>query len=102
MLLPVMAMLLPAVNVTVLPTELASTAVPLAKMLPKANAEFCSKVRAVVPMMIGSLVVSFHCVSAYTVPSVTMTIIPASISPVVLPSVVRTQVPFEPEPTVST
>ena len=63
---------------------------------------FCWNVRAVVPTTIGLFVASTHCVSAYMVPSVTIKIMPASISPVALASVDRVQVPFDPVPGVVT
>ena len=59
-LLPVIEMLSPALNEIVLPTELANTAVPLAFTLPNANAEFCSNISSLTPIVIGSLVVNFH------------------------------------------
>ena len=58
--------------------------------------------RAVTPIVIGSLVMSFHCVSLYSVPSVTMTIVPALSSPDSLVSIDLIQVPLEPVPNTDT
>ena len=54
------------------------------------------------PIVMGFSVVSFHWVSLYVVPSVTITIMPDSISPVSFPSLVLVHVPLDPAPTVAT
>jgi hypothetical protein len=70
---------------------------------PYAVAPLRAKVNAVDPIVIGSSVVSFHCVSALTVvPSVTIIIEPAFISPAASASELLAQVPFAPAPTVVT
>ena len=62
--LPVIIKLLAVLKVTVPVAELATTLVPLAEITPNALPVLISNVSAVVPMVIGSLVVSFHEVSA--------------------------------------
>ena len=97
-----MAMLLPAVNVTASPTVLARIAVPLAVILPKLKLVLCWNVMLLEPTTIGSSVIKVHKVSLYVLPSVTVTTIPDCISPVTSVSVVLTQVPLDPVPTVCT
>ena len=101
--LPVIEILFPLANATVLLTPLATTlALPTTLIILKELPVFCKNTNAVTPISIGSSVINFQDVSAYVLPSVTMTIIPALISPVVLLSLVLVQVPLDPVPATET